>query len=90
MTIFAILPAVPTPVLDDRIRKVYPNDSLQLAPNQWLVSGVGTAIDVSKLLGLVDPEAIANAVVIAMSSYYGRAPTPVWDWIKTKLETSNG
>jgi len=28
-------------------------------------------------------------IVFATSAYYGRASQPVWDWIKTKLETRN-
>jgi hypothetical protein len=90
MTIFAVMPPTASAVLDERIRKTYPDDSLQLAPNQWLVSAPGTAIDVSRALGLLDPERIASAVVMAMSGYFGRAPTPVWDWIKTKLESKPG
>jgi hypothetical protein len=27
-----------------------------------------------------------NAIVLATSSYYGRAPSTVWDWMKSNLE----
>ncbi len=55
------------------------------------LSTTGTAIDLSAKLGLYDaknPKAVASgrAVVLATSSYFGRAPTNVWDWMKSKLE----
>jgi hypothetical protein len=28
------------------------------------------------------------AIVFATSSYFGRAPATVWEWIKVKLESS--
>lgn len=68
---------------------------MKLSDTQYLVSAGGTAIDLSRTLGLViDPkkqnaQASGVAVVLATSSYYGRAPATVWDWMKAKLEASS-
>jgi hypothetical protein len=91
MTIFAILLPTPNPQLADAIKAAYPNDWLSLNETQFLVSSVGTAIEVSAKIGVADPTdpqkpRIGTAVIFATTSYYGRAPTPVWDWIKAKLE----
>jgi hypothetical protein len=91
MTIFAILLPTPQPRLVESIKTAYPNDFFQLTDTQWLVSAFGTVMEVSAKIGVADPNnrqkpAIGSAVIFATTSYYGRAPTPVWDWIKAKLE----
>jgi hypothetical protein len=30
------------------------------------------------------------AIVFGMSGYFGRAPSNIWDWIKSKAEQANG
>lgn len=92
MTIFAILLPTPNPSLADAIKAAYPNDSLSLNDTQFLVSAVGTVMEVTAKIGIANPNdrqrpSIGSAVVFATTSYYGRAPTPVWDWIKAKLES---
>jgi hypothetical protein len=91
MTIFVILLPIPQPNLVNAIKAAYPNEYLSLSDMQWLVSDAGTAIEVSAKIGVTDPnnrqaKATGNAVIFSTTSYYGRAPTPVWDWIKAKLE----
>jgi len=91
MTVFAILLPAPNPKLADAIKAAYPDEWLALSDTQYLVSSAGTAMEVSTKVGIADPNdrqkpSLGSAVIIAMSSYYGRAPTPVWEWVKTKLE----
>lgn len=95
MTIFAVLMPSPQPVLADTIRSKYPADHLMVTDTQWLISAHGTAGDISTTIGIYDPKSpnakpTGSAIIFATSSYFGRAPTPVWDWIKTKLEASSG
>ncbi|AWM05766.1 hypothetical protein [Bradyrhizobium symbiodeficiens] len=91
MTIFAILMQVPQPGLIARIDEEFKNDHLKISDTSFLVSANGTAAEISTRLGIFDaanPNAppTGNAVVIAMSTYWGRAPTETWGWIKAKLE----
>jgi len=91
MTIFAILLSAPNPRLAEAIEEAYPGNWLSLSETQFLVSSSGTAMHVSARIGIADPTdrqkpSIGAAVVFATTAYYGRAPTPVWDWIKAKLE----
>lgn len=91
MTIFAILLPTVQPALMDAIKAAYPDEFLQINDTQILVSAAGTAIDVSAKIGVADPKArekpsIGLAIIFATTSYYGRAATPIWDWIKAKLE----
>ncbi len=92
MTIFAILMPTQQPELERAIETVFPKHHLRITDTQWLVSSNSTAIDVVAQLGIYDaknPEkSNGNAVVLATSSYYGRAPSSVWDWMKSNLEAS--
>jgi hypothetical protein len=92
MTIFAVLMPTPQPQLVERIRSAYNSNYYQLNDTQWLISSSGTAIDLTTKLGIADPQNLnaqptGIAIVFATSAYYGRAPQPVWDWIKSKLES---
>jgi hypothetical protein len=91
MTIFALLMPLPQPPLEEAIKREFPNDHYAINDTQWLISASGTVIDVSAKIGIADPKmpsapATGNGVIFATSSYYGRAPQPIWDWIKAKLE----
>jgi len=96
MTIFTILLPSEQPKLVEQIKAAYPNDHLFITNTQWLISSSETVLDVTARLHIADKnnpnEPVAGiALVFAISSYYGRAPTVVWDWIKAKLEShSNG
>jgi hypothetical protein len=64
---------------------------LVVTDTQWLISAQGTVTEISAKIGVYDPNTptaqwIGNAIIFATSAYSGRAPTSVWDWIKSKLE----
>lgn len=91
MTIFVVLMPTPQPKLVEAIKQSYPNEHFSINQTQWLISSSETVLDITAKLGIYDvknPGAPANglAIVFASSSYHGRAPTVVWDWIKSKLE----
>jgi hypothetical protein len=96
MTIFAILMPQPQPALAEEIKRLYPNDHYVLNETQWLVSSKQTVVEVSRAIGVsADPDAAKQplkglAVIFATSSYFGRAPTQLWDWVKVKLEGTPG
>jgi hypothetical protein len=90
MTIFAILMPRPQENLSNKIREVFPNDHYVVTVTQWLISAPVTAYDITIKLGIVDPTnthpPTGNAIILGVWSYHGRAPTPMWDWVKVKLE----
>jgi hypothetical protein len=90
MAVFAVLPVRASPGLEAEIRRAFPDDNLPLPHGGWLISYSGTAVKLSETLGITDGKNGA-AVILQISSYYGRAPTNIWDWIKAKLEAkANG
>ena len=92
MTIFTILLPAPNPTLSAAIADRFGADCLALNDTQWLVSSSATIQEVTAKAGIFDarnPDAqtLGNAVVFATTSYFGRAPATVWDWIRSKLES---
>ncbi len=93
MTIFAILMPIQQPKLVEAIKTEFPNDHLSITETQWLVSSFETIVNVTAKLGIYDEKSPSapsngNAIIFAVSSYHGRAPVLVWDWIKAKLEAN--
>jgi len=91
MAIFAILMQLPQPRLIETIKSTYPNDHYAFTDTIWLVSTTGTVTDISAKLGIFDPKEpskpiIGAAAIFAVSSYSGRAPQTLWDWLRVKLE----
>ncbi len=91
MSIFAILMQNEQPRLVETIKSTYPDNHYAFTDTIWLVSANGTVTDVSAKLGIFDPKEpskppVGNAAVFNVSSYTGRAPQTLWEWLKNKLE----
>jgi len=57
----------------------------------WLVNYGGTSQELSTFIGITPPpdsgaEPLGSALVVPVPSYYGRGPTTMWEWIKTRME----
>lgn len=55
----------------------------------YLVEFAGTSVDLTERMGLLGSESkdIGSALVTSVGSYYGRGPTTMWEWLKTKFES---
>lgn len=88
MAIFSIIPqSGPNgEFLQDALYKAFGDTKcLTLGNGCWLVSASGTAQDISTQIGLTEG-AVGSAIVLEVSSYYGRANPAIWSWIKTNWE----
>jgi hypothetical protein len=91
MTIFVVIRVQNPDSMRKAITSKFPLDHFDLGNNEWLVSGKGTAKGISDKLGVTsDPNSAGTAIVFSMDGYFGRAPSNIWDWIKTKAEATNG
>jgi hypothetical protein len=97
MPIFVILPQNPDSraKLPAAVAQAYPDAHKMLADQNWLVAGKGTAQDVSANLGITlkdnaAPGPTGTTIVLEVASYYGRATTDIWDWVKAKWEATGG
>ena len=97
MPIFVLLPQneVAQAKLPLAVADAYPDANKKLANHAWLVAGKGTAQDVSNNLGITSKDGpnasnVGTVMVLEVASYYGRATTDIWDWVKTKWEATGG
>lgn len=95
MPVYLITPLVPDAGrLDMAVeRRFSAADRYQLqAGRGWLVRFDGTTIEASNKIGITgqakgEPAPLGSALVVPVTSYYGRGPTDMWEWLKTRLET---
>jgi|SRR5580700_5492884 hypothetical protein len=80
------------PEMDGRVaeavKTAFPDSFFQMSDRgQWLVVGEGTAREVSNKIGItgVEPATIGTSVVFAVSGYFGRASSEMWEWVAVKL-----
>lgn len=57
----------------------------------WLVNFKGTSVELSHAIGITDsdPEKtpkIGSAIITTLTSYYGRGPTDMWEWLAAQFE----
>lgn len=90
MTIFVVFRVAKPEKMQQAVTAAFPNDHLQLQDDEWLVSGIGTAKEISDKLRVSEPEGSGSAMIFSMANYYGRATTEIWDWIKSKAEGAVG
>lgn len=91
MSIFVIFNVSSPEKMGPAIMAAFPDDCFELKNGEWLVSAKGTAKEVSDKIGIsADPALIGSAIVFGMEGYFGRSPANIWDWIKSKLEATNG
>ena len=59
----------------------------------WFIKFSGTTVELSNKLGLSGqakgvPSPLGSALVTSLLSYYGRGPTDMWEWLKTRFEAA--
>lgn len=60
-------------------------DFIDLPKDGFFVSYSGTSQELSNTIGISDGSS-GTGVVVAVSSYFGRAPTNIWDWVQSRWE----
>lgn len=61
-------------------------DFKELPHSEFLVSYKGTSEELSNITGISDASS-GLGIVVRVDSYYGRASTDIWEWIKSRLES---
>lgn len=90
MAVFSIIATMNAEAVLSAAKKAYGLDFYKLSDDACLVAGSGSPIDVSKKIGLVDPDGkntrLGSAVVTSVGSYYGVASPDIWEWMKSKWQ----
>ena len=80
---FVIIPNDPTTVahLNQIIPAKFDKASYALPRGEWLVAYQGTTRQLSDDLNISDNKS-ASALVLSISSFWGRANPDIWEWFK--------
>jgi hypothetical protein len=86
MAIFVIVPISNALGIEkslEELKTAQKLDFMKLPTSGYVVSFSGTAQELSNVSGISEGTS-GTGLVTAASSYYGRAPTNIWDWIKSR------
>ena len=89
MALFAVLLPQESPAVVASIKAKFPdNKHYKINSTQWIVSGTGSAEQISDIIGITgeDNSTIGSGVVLAFTGYWGRANNSLWEWMRVKLE----
>lgn len=93
----AIYIAVPLTVTSNALNAavahhIEPSDRYPLQNDRgWLIKFDGTSIELSNHIGITGQEPgvsspIGSAIIVPISTYYGRGPSDMWEWLKIRFE----
>lgn len=62
------------------------------ADSGWLIHYSGTTVELTNHLGITGQQKgiaspVGSALVVPITTYYGRGPTDMWEWLKTRMES---
>ncbi len=84
-TLFAVMADPSNLNLSLRLAEQFPDSHIEIRPGQWFIAGSGTAIEISNKLQITPGAESGSAVIVAVSGYYGRASSQVWEWVAAKI-----
>jgi len=73
-------------------RHILEHDRYKLhADRGWLIEFEGTTVELSHKLEITgqpkgELSPVGSAILVPVSSYYGRGASEMWEWLKTRLE----
>ena len=95
MPLYIAVPlSVDTSAFDAAVQERIPSpaDRHKLQANRgWLIKFDGTTVELSNQIGVTGqekgaPAPLGSVFFTTVSGYYGRGPTDMWEWLKTRLE----
>jgi hypothetical protein len=96
MPVYLVAPlSTKTDALSAAVERAIPDPAdryLLPAERGWLIRYAGTSVELSNLIGITgqapgDPPTLGPALVVPITAYYGRGPTDMWEWIKTRFDS---
>lgn len=85
MGVFAVISPTPDPELAERIGTASGGKCFAYSDRSWLVKFDGTSMKLARELK-ADGDGDQSAIVLSVSSYYGRANPQIWEWLRTHWE----
>ena len=83
MAIFLITPIESTGRVAASVQEKFPDDFYKISgSDSLLVHSTGTTKELADKLGI---SAGSEAIVVGISSYYGFAPSDIWEWMQSRM-----
>jgi hypothetical protein len=89
MSIFVLFRVSNVEKVKSALAENFPDNYLEVDTGQFLIASNLSAESVSEKLQITGG-ANGNGIIFAMGSYFGRASTDIWGWIKAKAEKTDG
>lgn len=85
--IFAVIAASQPEPLKANIESAFPDANLSVGQGQWLLIAPSTMTtqELAMKLGISADPPVSTAIVLSVTSYFGRAPLNIWEWLLTKM-----
>ena len=83
-SLFAVMSDPANVPLSNAIENLYAHSHFQIRPGQWIIAHSGTAKELSDALDVTTGKT-GPAVIVAISGYYGRASTQLWEWMANNM-----
>ncbi len=89
--IFAVIASEFPDKLKANIEGQYPDANLSVGTGQWLLIGPSTMTtqELAIKLGVSTEPSISSAIVLSVSSYFGRTQLSTWEWLLAKMGDSS-
>lgn len=89
--IFAVIAAGNPEALKAKIEAEFPEANLMVGQGQWLIIGLSsmTTQELSIKLEISIDKSISGAIVLSVSSYFGRTQISTWEWLTAKMGDAN-
>lgn len=88
MAIFMVVPIGPSELIEAALvqkKSVDALDFLKLPTSGYFVAHPGTSQELSDAIGLTEGTT-GVGIVVAVSSYYGRATNDIWEWVSSRWD----
>lgn len=74
------------PQVQQRLLTLFPEaDRFELAADKWMIAFHGGAQELAEKAGVRGgEERVGTGLVLPVTTYSGRAPTTLWDWLRGK------
>lgn len=87
MAVFSVVSKLDRPEVSARIASEFAGGFFQISDRAWFVSAPLTARQLAEKLGTGDEGFTGTLIVATLTgSYWGRANTEFWDWLKAAVE----
>jgi len=86
MAIFAVLAPLDNLKIGPALESKFAGNFFRAWNGQWFISASGTPRQIAEQLGIGSEGENGSAIILSVSSYWGRANVELWPWLAARIE----